>query len=601
MKTDIEIAQGAKIRPIVEIAEKLGIPQDELELYGKYKAKIPLSLIDDELVKNAKLILVTAITPTPAGEGKTTTSIGLAQALNRIGKKTTVVLREPSLGPVFGIKGGAAGGGYSQVIPMEDINLHFTGDMSAVEKANNLLAALIDNNIQLNEGNLGIDPRTINWKRVMDMNERSLRDIIIGLGGPSQGVPRESGFNITAASEVMATLCIAKDLMDLKERLGDIFIGYTYKGKPVFARDLKAQGAMTALLKEAIKPNLVQTLEGTPAIIHGGPFANIAQGTNTIIATKMGIDDPSYPPPPRPSRNSFNINPERPDHPVFYGITRAELRIWSDYTRWDETQKGFPAIYPVTNGFILKNKPDIDKTAILANYSVGLEGIALAEIFHGKGSVLLSGFDLSNRTAIDPIADRLLSNMVQYMSGKYPHEKYIYIDSPILWGEYETEKGLLTGIYSGMMLNSKPALFGSYENLPLILLRDGHLFGEKGGGWNNAAGKEYVPYGRRMFGPYFHRDFGGVPFPLDTATRIGEGTFWCQVPDGTSEMETLVWNPAEEDLPISIKINVEELISTTVGPGEYKVLQTPVKSNQTNLKVSLRGDRRLVILQTSFN
>jgi len=294
MKTDIEIAQQVIIRPIVEIAEKLGINPDELELYGKYKAKIPLSLIDDERVKNAKLILVTAITPTPAGEGKTTTSIGLAQALNRIGKKTTVVLREPSLGPVFGIKGGAAGGGYSQVIPMEDINLHFTGDMSAVEKSNNLLAALIDNNIQLNEGNLGIDPRTINWKRVMDMNERSLRNIIIGLGGSSQGVPRESGFNITAASEVMAILCIAKDLSDLKKRLGDIFVGYTYNGKPVFARNLNAQGAMTALLKDAIKPNLVQTLEGTPAIIHGGPFANIAQGTNSIIATKMGLNFSDY-------------------------------------------------------------------------------------------------------------------------------------------------------------------------------------------------------------------------------------------------------------------------------------------------------------------
>lgn len=294
MKSDIEIAQVAKIRPIVEIAEKLGINPDELELYGKYKAKIPLSLIDEERVKKGKLILVTAITPTPAGEGKTTTSIGLAQALNRIGKKTTVVLREPSLGPVFGIKGGAAGGGYSQVIPMEDINLHFTGDMSAIEKANNLLAALIDNNIQLDEGNLGIDPRTISWKRVMDMNERSLRDIIIGLGGTSQGVPRESGFNIAAASEVMAILCLAKDLMDLKKRLGDIFVGYTYGGKPVFARDLKAQGAMTALLKEAIKPNLVQTLEGTPAIIHGGPFANIAQGTNSIIATKMGLTFSDY-------------------------------------------------------------------------------------------------------------------------------------------------------------------------------------------------------------------------------------------------------------------------------------------------------------------
>ena len=289
MKKDIEIAQEANIRPIAEIAAKLGIPGDELELYGRYKAKIPLHFIDEERIKKAKLILVTAITPTPAGEGKTTTSIGLAQALNILGKKTTVVLREPSLGPVFGIKGGAAGGGYSQVIPMEDINLHFTGDISAVEKAHNLLASLIDNNIQHKSGNLGIDPRTIEWKRVMDMNERSLRDIIIGLGGPKEGVPRQSGFNITAASEVMATLCIAQDLNDLKQRLGNIFIGYTYNDKPVFARDLKAQGAMTVLLRDAIKPNLVQTLEGTPAIIHGGPFANIAQGTNSIIATKTGL------------------------------------------------------------------------------------------------------------------------------------------------------------------------------------------------------------------------------------------------------------------------------------------------------------------------
>lgn len=294
MKQDIEIAQEAPIKPIVEIAHLLGIPQEELELYGRFKAKIPLHFIDEKRVKKAKLILVTAITPTPAGEGKTTTSIGLAQAMNRIGKKTTVVLREPSLGPVFGIKGGAAGGGYSQVIPMEDINLHFTGDISAVEKAHNLLAALIDNNIQLKDGNLGIDPRTIEWKRVMDMNERSLRDIVIGLGGSTEGVPRQSGFNITAASEVMATLCMSRDLTDLKERLGNIFVGYTFADKPVFARDLRANGAMAALLKEAIKPNLVQTLEGTPAIIHGGPFANIAQGTNSIIATKMGLSLSDY-------------------------------------------------------------------------------------------------------------------------------------------------------------------------------------------------------------------------------------------------------------------------------------------------------------------
>lgn len=294
MKSDIEIAQSAKIQPIVNIAKQLNIPEDELELYGKYKAKLPLKLINEEKIKDSKLILVTAITPTPAGEGKTTTSIGLTQALNKIGKKTTVVLREPSLGPVFGIKGGAAGGGFSQVIPMEDINLHFTGDLAAVEKAHNLLAALIDNNIQLKEGNLGIDPRTIEWKRVMDMNERALRDIVVGLGGPKQGVPRETGFNITAASEVMATLCMAKDLQDLKKRLGNIFIGYTYDDKPVFARDLKAEGAMAVLLKDAIKPNLVQTLEGNPAIIHGGPFANIAQGTNTIIATKMGLSLSEY-------------------------------------------------------------------------------------------------------------------------------------------------------------------------------------------------------------------------------------------------------------------------------------------------------------------
>lgn len=294
MKTDIEIAQSAAIKPIVEVAARLGLKEDDLELYGKYKAKIPLSFIDDARAAKAKLILVTAITPTPAGEGKTTTSIGLAQGLNQIGKRATVVLREPSLGPVFGIKGGAAGGGFSQVIPMEDINLHFTGDLAAVEKAHNLLAAMIDNNLQAGEGNLGLDPRTISWKRVMDMNDRALRDMVIGLGGTSQGVPRETGFDITAASEVMAILCLATGISDLKRRLGDIFVGYTFSGKPVFARDLRAQGAMAALLKDAIKPNLVQTLEGTPAIIHGGPFANIAQGTNSILATRMGLSMSDY-------------------------------------------------------------------------------------------------------------------------------------------------------------------------------------------------------------------------------------------------------------------------------------------------------------------
>lgn len=292
--SDLEIAQSASIRHIKEIAANTGISNDDLEYYGKYKAKLPLKLIDEEKIRKSKLILVTAISPTPAGEGKTTTSVGLADGLNKIGKKAMAVLREPSLGPVFGIKGGAAGGGYAQVIPMEDINLHFTGDFSAVEKANNLLAALIDNNIQSKTRNLNIDPRTIVWKRVMDMNDRSLRNIIIGLGGTANGVPRSDGFNITAASEVMAILCMSKDLEDLKERLGNILIGFTKDGAPVYARQLNAQGPMAILLKDAIKPNLVQTLEGNPAILHGGPFANIAQGTNTIIATKMGLSLADY-------------------------------------------------------------------------------------------------------------------------------------------------------------------------------------------------------------------------------------------------------------------------------------------------------------------
>lgn len=292
--SDLDIAQSAKILHINVIANKLGIDSDDLEHFGKYKAKLSLSFIDEEKIKKSKLVLVTAITPTPAGEGKTTTSIGLTEGLNLIGKKTAVVLREPSLGPVFGIKGGAAGGGYSQVIPMEDINLHFTGDFAAIEKANNLLAALIDNNIQNKSRNLNIDPRTVVWKRVMDMNDRALRNIIIGLGGTSNGTPRQDGFNITPASEVMAILCMAKNIEDLKIKLGNIFIGYTFDGKPIFARDLNAQGAMAILLKDAIKPNLVQTLEGNPAIIHGGPFANIAQGTNTIIATKMGLSLADY-------------------------------------------------------------------------------------------------------------------------------------------------------------------------------------------------------------------------------------------------------------------------------------------------------------------
>ena len=292
--SDIEIAQAKKLAHVITIAKKLGVKEDDIEMYGKYKAKLPLHLIDEDKAASNNLILVTALTPTPAGEGKTTISIGLTEGLNKIGKQATVVLREPSLGPVFGIKGGAAGGGYSQVVPMEDINLHFTGDFNAVEKANNLLAALIDNNIQNKVANLNIDPRTILWKRVIDMNDRALRDITIGLGGTANGVPRQDGFNITPASEVMAILCMATDFDNLKQRLGDIFIGFTYKNEPIFARDLKAENAMAILLKDAIKPNLVQTLEENPAIIHGGPFANIAQGTNTIIATKMGLTLSNY-------------------------------------------------------------------------------------------------------------------------------------------------------------------------------------------------------------------------------------------------------------------------------------------------------------------
>jgi len=294
MSNDLEIARSANIRPISEVARNWGIDEDVLEHYGKYKAKLPHSLIDYEKLHKSKLILVSAISPTPAGEGKTTVSIGLAQALNRIGKRCIPVLREPSLGPVFGIKGGATGGGYSQVLPMEDINLHFTGDFAAIEKAHNLLAAIIANRIHYRNSQPDIDPRTVLWKRVTDMNDRALRRIVTGLGGMAYGIPRETGFDITAASELMAILCLSDDLEDLKHRLGNIFIGFTYDKQPVFARDLNVIGAMAALLKDTIKPNLVQTIEGTPALIHGGPFANIAQGTNSVIATRMGLSLADY-------------------------------------------------------------------------------------------------------------------------------------------------------------------------------------------------------------------------------------------------------------------------------------------------------------------
>lgn len=287
-KSDIEIAQSAKMLPICEVAKQCGIDLDLIENYGKYKAKIDYAPLLEKGGKKGKLVLVTAITPTPAGEGKTTTTIGLADGLRRIGKKAMVALREPSLGPVFGVKGGAAGGGYAQVVPMEDINLHFTGDFHAIGAANNLLAAMLDNHIQ--QGNaLGIDPRKITWKRCVDMNDRQLRFVVDGLGGKANGTPREDGFDITVASEVMAVLCLANSLADLKERLSKIIVAYTYDDKPVTCADLKAQGAMTALLKDALKPNLVQTLEGTPALVHGGPFANIAHGCNSVIATKTAL------------------------------------------------------------------------------------------------------------------------------------------------------------------------------------------------------------------------------------------------------------------------------------------------------------------------
>ena len=291
--SDIEIAQSVEMKPITEIAKVAGVPDQYLEQYGKYKAKVDLSLLNDDTKKEGKLILVTAITPTPAGEGKTTTTIGLADGLKRIGKNVLVALREPSLGPVFGVKGGAAGGGWAQVVPMEDINLHFTGDFHAIGAANNLLAAMLDNHIY--QGNaLNIDPRRITWKRCVDMNDRQLRFVTDGLGGRVNGVPREDGYDITVASEIMAVLCLSKSISDLKERLSKIIVGYTYDEKPVTCGQLNAQGAMTALLKDALKPNLVQTLEGTPAFVHGGPFANIAHGCNSVTATKMAMKLSDY-------------------------------------------------------------------------------------------------------------------------------------------------------------------------------------------------------------------------------------------------------------------------------------------------------------------
>ncbi len=294
MKTDVQIAQEAKMIPISQVADNLGIKEEDLIHYGKYKAKVSLDLFNELKDKeDGKLILVTAISPTPAGEGKTTTNIGLSMGLNKIGKTAITAIREPSLGPSFGIKGGAAGGGYAQVVPMEDINLHFTGDFHAITTAHNLIAALLDNHIQ--QGNeLGIDSRRIVWKRVLDMNDRALRNIVVGLGGRTNGVPREDGFDITVASEIMAIFCLAEDLEDLKERVSNIIIAYKYDGSPVFVKDIKAQGAVALIMKDAMSPNLVQTLENTPALIHGGPFANIAHGCNSIIATQLSLKLAEY-------------------------------------------------------------------------------------------------------------------------------------------------------------------------------------------------------------------------------------------------------------------------------------------------------------------
>ena len=320
-----------------------------------------------------------------------------------------------------------------------------------------------------------------------------------------------------------------------------------------------------------------------------------------LLFPEMNIDDPEYPPPPRPSKNSFNINPERVDHPVFNGITREKLKVWSDYTGWDETKPGFPAIYPVSNGFILQNKPDKKQVAILANYSVGLEGIALAELFEGKGSVLISGFDLTNRSGIDPVADQLFINLVEYCTGRNSHDMYPLIDSPVLWGEFETEKGVLDGITSGFMLNSKPKLFGSYENLPITLEDEGHMWAGAKWGWNTRAGKQYVPYGRRVFGPYVHRDFGGVPTPLNPESKTGKAYFWCRVPEGTRSMKTLVWNPSEESLNIKIGINDITVSNDIILPGTYKWTDSKIEDKRAALKIDLEADRRLIVLETKFS
>lgn len=319
-----------------------------------------------------------------------------------------------------------------------------------------------------------------------------------------------------------------------------------------------------------------------------------------LIFPKSDIDNPEYPPPPRPSSNGFNVNPTRADHPVFKGITRQELRVWSDYTGWDEDQKGLPAIYPVTHGFTLADKQDRSRVAVLANYSVGLEGIALAEIFDAKGSIIVSGFDLVQRAGIDPVADRLFMNLIAYGISVEEHELHPLIEEPIRWGEFETEKGILDGITSGFMINSKPQLYGSYENLRILLEREGHMYAGAKWGWNNRAGKQYVPYGRRIFGPYHHRGFGGVPTPIEPESP-GKAFFWCRVPKNTTSMKTLVWNPADEALLVKSSINEKNIVVSRIPPGQYTWFENTIDEEEEVLRIDLEGDRRLVVLETRFD
>lgn len=320
----------------------------------------------------------------------------------------------------------------------------------------------------------------------------------------------------------------------------------------------------------------------------------------SLVFPKMDIDNPAYPPPNRPCSNGFNINPMRPDHPVFKGISRQKMHVWSDYTGWDETQQGMPTIYPVTHGFTLADKSDRAAVAILANYSVGLEGIALAELFDGNGSVVVSGFDLTHRTGIDPVADRMLINLIEYGLARDDHDLHPLIEEPILWGEFETEKGVVDGITSGLMINSKPKLYGLYEDLPILLEKEGHMYAGAKWGWNNRAGKQYVPYGRRIFGPYFHRGFGGVPTPIEQGSTTGTAFFWCRVPEDTNRMKTLVWNPADETLVVNISIDEMNVVETRILPGDYVWIENVVNGNQESHRIDLEGDRRLVILETRF-